>query len=260
MLSVTLITLNEERTIRDCLESVRFADEIILVDSGSRDQTLSIAGEFQARVFQEPWQGFSAQKNSAQDKASGHWILNIDADERVTPALREEIQQVLRVGTDCAGFKVPRKNFFCGQWIKHGGWYPNYQLRLYRKEAGHFALREVHEQVEVLGRVGTLANPLEHYTYRSISDYLQRMDRYSELSAIQYLHEGKKVSWPEILFRSFFTFNKMWVLQRGFLDGANGLVLAALYSCYTFSKYAKLKELYALAGRKIDNGGERANL
>jgi glycosyltransferase involved in cell wall biosynthesis len=241
MLSVTVITLNEERNLRDCLESVRFADEIIVVDSGSRDLTLSIAKEFKARVFQEPWKGFAGQKNSAQDKARGPWILNIDADERVTEGLRLEIQKVLQEDSQ-AGFRMPRKNFFCGQWIRHGGWYPNCQLRLYRKEAGKFAPREVHEQVEVKGPVGILTSPLEHYTYHSISDYIKRMDRYSELSARQYLKEGRRVSWPEILLRSWFTFIQMWVLKRGFLDGANGLILAALYSQYTFIKYAKLKQ------------------
>jgi glycosyltransferase involved in cell wall biosynthesis len=243
VLSVTIITLNEERNLRDCLESVRFADEIILVDSGSRDLTRSIAKEFKAQVFQEPWKGFAEQKNSAQDKAKGHWILNIDADERVTEDLRLEIQKILQSDPSEKGFRVPRKNFFCGQWIRHGGWYPNYQTRLYRKDAGRFAAREVHEQVEVNGPVGTLNSPLEHYTYHSISDYIKRMDRYSELSARQYLKEGRQVSWPEILFRSWFTFIQMWGLKRGFLDGANGLILAALYSQYTFIKYSKLKKL-----------------
>jgi glycosyltransferase involved in cell wall biosynthesis len=258
VLSITIITLNEERNLRDCLESVRFADEIIVVDSGSRDLTRSIAKEYNAQVFQVPWRGFAEQKNCAQEKAKGPWILNVDADERVTEALRLEIQKVLQEDPPAAGFRMPRKNFFCGQWIRHGGWYPNYQLRLYRKEAGRFAPREVHEQVEIAGPVGVLAAPLEHYTYHSISDYLKRMDGYSDLSARQYHQEGRKASWPEILFRSGFTFIQMWVLKRGFLDGANGLVLAALYSYYTFSKYAKLKELYAMPARKIGNGGERA--
>lgn len=243
MLSVTIITLNEEQNIRDCLESVRFADEVIVVDSGSRDRTLDIAGKFNVKIFQEAWQGFSGTKNSAQEKAQGPWILNIDADERVTPALREEIRRILREGSDYAGFKVPRKNYFCGQWIRHGGWHPNYQLRLYRKEAGRFAPREVHEQAEVRGPVGTLVNPLEHYTYRSISDYLRRMDRYADLSARQYLQEGRRIGWPAILFRSWFTFFQMWILKWGCLDGVNGLVLAVLYSQYTFIKYAKLKEM-----------------
>ena len=174
-----------------------------MLDSGSRDSTRSIAKEFKAQVFQESWKGFAEQKNSAQGKAKGPWILNIDADERVTEALRLEIQKVLQEDPPVSGFRVPRKNFFCGQWIRHGGWYPNYQLRLYRKEAGRFAPREVHEQVEVKGPVGTLTSPLEHYTYRSISDYIKRMDRYSELSARQYLKEGRRVSWPGILFRSW---------------------------------------------------------
>lgn len=243
MLSVTVITLNEEKNLRKCLESVAFADEVIISDSESQDRTLSIAREFTDKVFQEPWQGFARQKNLAQEKAQGPWILNIDADERVTPELKEEILSAIQKDPPYAGFKIPRKNFFCGQWIRHGGWYPNYQLRLYQKEAGSFALREVHEQVVVKGRVGTLKAPLEHYTYDSISDYLKRMDRYSDLSARQYLQEGKKVSWPEILFRTKYTFFRMWILQKGFLDGAKGLVLAVLYSYYTFVKYAKLKEI-----------------
>ncbi len=243
MLSVTIITLNEENNLRRCLESVAFADEIIVLDSGSEDHTLPIAREFTDKVFQEPWQGFARQKNLAQDKAQGHWILNVDADERVTSELKEEILSVIQRGPSFAGFKIPRKNFFCGQWIRHGGWYPNYQLRLYLKNAGSFAQREVHEQVEVNGRLGTLKAPLEHYTYDSISDYLKRMDRYSDLSARQYMQEGKKISWAEILFRTKFTFFKMWVLQRGLLDGSNGLILAILYSYYTFVKYSKLKEI-----------------
>jgi glycosyltransferase involved in cell wall biosynthesis len=242
MLSITIITLNEEKNIKACLESLRFADEIIIVDSGSEDRTLPIAREFTDKIYQEPWQGFSRQKNLAQDKAQGPWILNIDADERVTAELKEEILSAIKKDSLWAGYKIPRKNYFCGQWIRHGGWYPNHQLRLYRKEAGTFALREVHEQVVVQGKIGTLKAPIEHFTYDSISDYLKRMDRYSDLSAKQYRLEGKKVSWPEILFRTQFTFLKMWILQRGFLDGAKGLVLAVLYSYYTFIKYAKLKE------------------
>jgi glycosyltransferase involved in cell wall biosynthesis len=243
MLSATVITLNEEDNLKACLQSLRFADEIILIDSGSRDQTLTIAREFTDKIYQEPWQGFARQKNLAQEKARGPWILNVDADERVTPELKKEILSVFKNESLCAGYKIPRKNYFRGQWIRHGGWYPNHQLRLYRKEAGAFAQREVHEQVVVQGKIGTLKAPLEHFTYDSLSDYLIRMDRYSDLSAKQYRLEGKKVSWPEILFRTKFTFFKMWILQRGFLDGAKGLVLAVLYSYYTFIKYAKLKEI-----------------
>jgi glycosyltransferase involved in cell wall biosynthesis len=243
MISVTIITLNEEKNLRRCLESVAFADEIILLDSGSGDRTQAIAREFTDQVFEEPWQGFARQKNLAQEKARGPWILNVDADERVTPELKEEILSAINQESSSAGFKIPRKNYFCGQWIRHGGWYPNLQLRLYRKESGSFAPREVHEQVVVSGQVGILQSPLEHYTYDSISDYLKRMDRYSDLSAKQYLAEGKRVSWPEILFRTKYTFFKMWLLQRGFLDGANGFVLAVLYSYYTFVKYTKLKEM-----------------
>ncbi len=242
MLSVTIITLNEAKNLPACLESVAFADEIIVVDSGSMDSTVDIAKRFTSKVFQEPWRGYAGQKNLAQDKAQGPWILNVDADERVTPELKEEILSLLDQKPSFAGYKIPRKNFFCNQWIRHGGWYPNYLLRLYRNDVGVFAPREVHEQVVVEGKVGTLTSPLEHYTYDSISDYLRRMDHYSELSARQYRLEGKRVSWFEILLRTWFTFFRMWVLQRGFLDGSKGLVLAVLYSYYTFTKYAKLKE------------------
>lgn len=242
MLSVTVITFNEEKNLRLCLESLAFADEIVVVDSGSSDRTVEIARSFTDHVFEEPWHGYARQKNLAQEKARGPWILNVDADERVTPALREEIRSLLARGPIEAGFRIPRKNYFRGRWIRHGGWYPNYMLRLYRKESGAFAPREVHEQVVVQGKVGTLQSPLEHFTYDSISDYLKRMEVYSELSALQYVREGKKVSWGEILFRSFFTFFRMWILQAGFLDKADGLVLAVLYAQYTFAKYAKLKE------------------
>jgi hypothetical protein len=160
----------------------------------------------------------------------------------VTPELREEILAAIEGKGLFTGYRIPRKNYFRGQWIRHGGWYPNYQLRLYLKDAGRFSQREVHEQVAVAGKVGRLKSPLAHFTYHSISDFLQRLDRYSELSAHQYWLDGKRISWPEILFRSFFTFIRMWGLQRGFLDGSNGLVLAVLYSYYTFAKYSKLKE------------------
>jgi glycosyltransferase involved in cell wall biosynthesis len=242
MLSATVITFNEEKNLSPCLESLAFADEIIVIDSGSTDRTLEIAKAFTDRVYQEPWQGYARQKNLAQERAQGPWILNVDADERVTPALGREIRALLFRGPEEAGFRIPRKNYFRGRWIRHGGWYPNYILRLYRKEAGAFALREVHEQVVVKGKVGTLKSPLEHFTYDSISDYLKRMEIYSDLSAAQYFREGKQVTWAGVFFRSFFTFFRMWILQAGFLDGSDGLVLAVLYSHYTFAKYAKLKE------------------
>ncbi len=244
MLSVTIITRNEEKNLVPCLESVLFADEIVLVDSGSTDKTLEIAKHYPTKIFVEPWRGYAGQKNYAQEKASGPWILNIDADERVTPELRKEINTWLNRDHPYLGFRIPRKNYFGGQWIRHGGWYPNYILRLYRKEAGSFASREVHEQVRLQGKVGTLKSPLEHYTYESISDYLRRMDHYSDLSAAQYKKEGRRCSWPEILFRTAFTFLRMYFLQFGFLDRSPGLVLAVLYSYYTFTKYAKLLELY----------------
>lgn len=242
-LSVTIITLNEEGNIRECLESVKWADEIVVSDSGSTDRTIDICREYGAKVFQDEWLGFGRQKNLCIERASNDWILNIDADEMVTPLLREEIERVLEDRGGCDGFYIPRKSFFLGRWIRHCGWYPDYNLRLFKKGKGRFNEREVHEAVELNGRVGYLGNPLEHYTYKSISDFLERMDRYSTLSAKEMFKEGKRVGLFDILFRPELTFFKMYILKRGFLEGYRGLILSGLYASYTLSKYVKLWEM-----------------
>ena len=241
-ISVTIITLNEEENIRACLESVKWADEILVSDSGSSDRTVEICRAFGAKVFIDEWFGFGRQKNLTAGRTRNNWILNIDADERVTFELREEIEEALK-RNDCAGYKTPRKNFFGGRWIRHCGWYPDYNLRLYRKNAGGFNERAVHEAVQVDGNVGYLKNPLEHYTYRDISDYLKRMDRYSTLAAEEMFKNDRTIGSADLLLRPVFTFLKMFVLQKGFMDGYAGLILSCLYSSYTFSKYAKLWEM-----------------
>ncbi|MFQ5587049.1 MAG: glycosyltransferase family 2 protein, partial [Thermodesulfobacteriota bacterium] len=216
-LSVTIITLNEEENIRDCLESVRWAEEVVVSDSGSSDGTVSICGEYDARVFSDEWLGFGKQKNLCIDRASHDWILNIDADERVTPGLRGEIERVVRAPSRGGkgridGYYIPRKNFFLGRWIRHGGWFPDYNLRLFRKGKGRFKEREVHEAVVVKGGVGYLKQPLEHYTYRSISGYLKRMDRYSTLAAREMLKRGRRAGFADLVFRPELTFMKMYLL------------------------------------------------
>ena len=150
---------------------------------------------------------------------------------------------IFKDGTSVDGYYVPRRNFFLGRWIKHGGWYPDYTLRLFRKEKGHFPVREVHESAVVTGATGYLRNPLEHYTYQSVSDFLQRMDRYSTLSAQEYFYRGKRARLVQIVFEPIFTFIRMYIIQRGFLDGYIGFLLSVLYSYYTLTKYAKLNEL-----------------
>ena len=242
-ISVAVITKNEEQNIRACLESVRWADEIVVVDNGSTDETRQICQDFQARVYLEEWKGFSRQKNSALEKTRNEWVLSLDADERVSPDLRQEIEWTLEGNPLCDGYYIARKNFFLGRWIRHCGWYPDYNLRLFRKDRGRFGERAVHEQVELEGKVGYLKNPLEHITYRSLSDFLKRMDRYSTLAAREMRSEGRRYHFYNACFRPPFTFLQMYLLRAGFLEGYLGFLLSILYSFYTFAKYSKLKEL-----------------
>jgi glycosyltransferase involved in cell wall biosynthesis len=242
MLSITVITKNEARNIEDCLRSVAWAQEILVVDQFSMDGTADIARSLGARVYQESWKGFARQKNSALEKTTGDWILSLDADERVPPLLREEIQEILGRKDALNGYFIARKNFFSGRWIRHGGWYPDFCLRLFRKGSGHFEERAVHEKVLVDGPTGYLNNPLEHYTYRSVADFLIRMERYSRLAALEIPEEKKLSHWQSLTFRPAFTFLNMYLLRGGFLDGKKGLFLATSYAYYTFLKYYRFSE------------------
>ncbi len=242
-LSVTVIVLNEEANIGPCLESVKWADELVVVDTGSRDRTREIAGTFTDRIFETTWQGFAGTKNFALDQARGDWVFSLDADERVPAALKEEILGVVASDGPLAGYRVPRKNYFCGRWIRHLGWYPDYTLRLFRRGQGLFREREVHEEVVVNGPVGKLHTPLEHYTYKDVSDYLKRMDRYARLAAREMAGKGRRPRSGELLWRPFFTFLNLFFVRRGFLEGSLGYTLAVLGSQYNFLKYYYLREL-----------------
>ncbi len=244
-LSVVVITYNEADNISRCLESVKWADEIVVVDSFSTDRTLDIAEKYTKKIFQKAWDGYGPQKNYAIAKTTHKWILSLDADEKVTLELAEEIMNLFRSGEPAvAGYKIPRKAFFGDTWVRHGGWYPDYVVRLFRKDRGRFNERLVHEAVEVTEHTGKLQHCIEHYTYRSVSDFLQRMDRYSTLSAKVYFKEGRRAGCVETAFRAWFTFVHMYFLKKGFLDGTLGFQLAILYSYYTFAKYMKLDELW----------------
>ncbi len=247
-ISVAIITLNEERNLRACLDSVRWVDEIVVCDSGSADRTLAVADEYGARTFRDAWRGFAGHKNLAVERCSHPWVLVVDADERVPPALREEIEGVLEESEPCAGYLLPRRSYFLGRWIRGCGWYPDETVRLFRKGCGRFSDRAVHEAVVVDGPVGRLRSPLEHFTYDSVSAFLQRMDRYSALAAEE-LHRAGKVphSW-DLAGRPVWTFLRMFLLQAGWRDGWRGLVLSGLYAAYSFSKYAKLWELVSKEG------------
>ena len=248
-LSAILITKNEEVNVADCLASLTFADEIIVVDSGSVDRTEEICRrDPRVRWYSEEWKGYGPQKNSALDKAEGPWIFSIDADERVTPELAEEVDALDLEVASVDAFRVCRRNFFGGKWVRHGGWYPDYLVRLWRKDSGRFDGRSVHEAVRVSGAVGTLDGELLHFTYRDTADFLERMNRYSALGAQEMSRSGRRATTADLLLRPPYTFFRMFFLQRGFLDGALGFRLAVLYAKYTFAKYAKLAEIVERQG------------
>lgn len=240
-LSVTVICLNEAAEIGPCLDSVRWADEIVVCDSGSTDGTLEICRAYTDKLFTDPWRGFSGHKNLALDRATQEWVLSLDADERVTPELAREIRAVLEApGAD--GYTVPRRNYFVGRWVRHGGWYPDRTIRLFRRGKGRFQPRAVHEAVQVEGAVGHLRQPLDHFTYRSLSAYLLRMERYSTLAAEELWREGRRARWTDLSLRPLVTFLRMYLVRAGFRDGTPGLILAGLYAAQTLAKYAKLWE------------------
>ncbi len=244
-LSVAIIALNEEERIRACLESVAWADEIVVVDSGSSDKTVAIAREFTDRVLFHAWTGYGAQKNFALARCQGEWVLSLDADERVPEALRADIATTLAANPAEAGFRIPRQNFFQGAWVRHGGWYPDCQLRLFRRGHGVFTGSAVHESVRVDGPVGRLRTPLVHQSYRGIEDFVARANRYSELAARELAAAGRGGSLADLLLRPAWRFFSMYVLRAGLLDGRRGLVLAVLYAHYVFLRAAKVRELRA---------------
>uniref|UniRef100_A0A7C5AMG1 Glycosyltransferase family 2 protein n=1 Tax=Desulfobacca acetoxidans TaxID=60893 RepID=A0A7C5AMG1_9BACT len=242
-LSVIVIALNQEENIGPCLESARFADEIVLVDTGSTDRTVELARSFTDRIFIADWRGFGATENFALDRARGTWVFSLDTDERVPEALRDEILEVVRNNGPLAGYRVPRKNYFCGRWIRRAGWYPDFTLRLFRRDKGRFWERAVHEEVLVDGPVGKLKTPLEHYSYKSVSDYVTRMDRYARLAAQELVKSGRRPRAGELLWRPVATFVNRYFIQLGLLEGLTGYTIAALSGMYTFLKYYYLRQL-----------------
>jgi len=240
--SIVIVTKNEEANIEAALDSVKDAAEIVVIDSFSSDRTVEICRKYTDKVSRKEWEGYARQKQAAVDLAACQWVFILDADERVTPELKAEVINAIEENR-YDGFYVPRKNFFMGQCIRHGGWRPDYTLRLFKKKAGRVEDREVHEKVIVNGSVSYLKTPLVHYTYNSVSDYLKRMDVYSTLAAKELTKNGVVPNFMDFLLRPLAAFIKMFFLRFGFMDGRYGLALAVLYSYYTFLKYAKTWEL-----------------
>jgi glycosyltransferase involved in cell wall biosynthesis len=240
--SVVVITLNEEDRIRECLASVAWADEIIVVDAGSGDKTVAIAREYTDHVVINPWEGFAAQKNFGIDRATGDWVLSLDADEQVEPALHEEITAVLASPGAHTGYRIARRNIMWGRWIRHGRLYPDWQLRLFRRGRGRFVDRAVHESVTVDGSVGRLTTALLHKSYRDASDFLRRAERYSTLAAEEWTRSGRSFHPIQLVTAPLGRFLSMYVVHGGFLDGWRGFLLAVLYAYYVFVRSAKIWE------------------
>jgi (heptosyl)LPS beta-1,4-glucosyltransferase len=243
-LTVTVITRNEAANIAGALESVTWADEIVVVDSRSSDETVEIARRYATRVETRDWEGYSAQRNFAAEVASNDWILALDADERVPPALAAEIQQIMRDGPTAHGYRMPRVSYYLGRWIKGTDWYPDYQMRLYDRRFGRFNARKVHESVELLeGKPGTLRSDLQHHPYRDISDHVTSIDHYTTLAAEEWFAAGRRTNPLDVVLHPPAAFLRNYVIRRGFRDGTAGFLISVLNSYYVFLKILKLWEL-----------------
>jgi glycosyltransferase involved in cell wall biosynthesis len=242
-LTVTVITYNESAHIAAALQSVSWADEIVVVDSHSTDDTVAIARQYATRVETRDWPGYGAQKNYAATLASNDWILSLDADERVTPELADEIRATLAVDPAHRGFRIPRVTWYLGRWIRSTDWYPDYQLRLYDRRAAAWNGRRVHESVDLQGTPGRLRHELQHYAYRDISHHLATIDRYTSLAAEQWFADGRRTSAFEMLAHPRLAFLRNYLLRGGIRDGAAGLLVSRMNAHYVFLKFAKLWEL-----------------
>ncbi len=239
-LSVAIITKNEEERLPDCLKGISFADDIVVVDSWSTDRTAEIAREFGCRVFVEEWKGYGPQKNSAIEKCKSEWVLLLDADERLAAGAREIIEKVRR--PQAAAFRFRRKNYLHGKWLKHSGYWPDWQIRLINKSRGSFQ-GTIHEKWVTDGPILDLEACIEHYAFSDYSDMLKTLDDYSTVIAKELYAAGKRTTPAAALCHSAGMFLKIYLIERGFLDGVDGLVTALTKAGGSFFKYAKLLEL-----------------
>jgi glycosyltransferase involved in cell wall biosynthesis len=245
--SAYILTHNEEKNIENCLESIKWVDEIVIVDSFSTDKTLEIAARYNCKIVRRKMDGFGAQRNAALDNCSNDWIICLDADERLSETLQNEIKQSLSGAVfEAVAYKAPRKSQFLGKWIMHSGWYPDFRHPVFfNKKFCRYKEQLVHESLEVRGKTAYFKGDINHYTYSSIQQFSAKSELYSSLRAREMFAAGKKFSVCNLIFNPVFTVFKMYVLKKGFLDGTHGLILAFLYGYfYTMMKYVKLWELY----------------
>jgi glycosyltransferase involved in cell wall biosynthesis len=245
-LSVTVITKNEAADIGNTLESVRFADEVIVVDSHSIDDTVAIARRHTDRVVVRDWAGYIDQKNYAASLAAHDWILSVDADERVTPELAAEIRARLQSDPRESAFRIPRVTWHLGRWIRTTDWYPDYQLRLYDRRSAQWTGGYVHESVTVRGQTGRLRGELQHYAYRDVADHLETIDRYTTLAARQMNEDGRRAGLLQLAGHPPLAFLRNYLAHGGIRDGIPGFVISALNAYYVFLKFVKLWELEEL--------------
>ncbi len=240
-ISATIITYNEERNLPRAIESLRCCDEILVVDSGSTDRTVEIAGKFGARVLEANWRGYAGQKNYASDQAAHDWVLSIDADEALSEDLEAEIWQLKKNGPAFDAYTVPRLAQYLGKWILYSGWHPDRKIRLFDRRKARWVGEYVHESVVSDGRVGQLSGNLLHFTCGSLSEHLKSMDRYTTLAAEEIVARKQKVGVKNLLIDPPWTFFRTFFFQMGFRDGIEGLTIAYMASLYTFLKYAKAR-------------------
>lgn len=243
MISVNIICRNEEKNIEDCLKSVTWADEIIVVDGESTDNTAQISKKYTKDVYINKWEGFAKQRQFALEKSTNEWVFVLDADEQCSRELKEEIFSVISSNNNIYnGFRIPRKNYFLNKWIKHGGWYPGYQYRLFRKKHTYVSERLVHEGYVIDGKIGIFKNDILHYTVQSISEYMVKVNNYSSLQSVE-KSKRKIVNFSDILFRPLAAFFVQFIARRGFQDGIHGLMVAYFDMITNMLTYMKIWEL-----------------
>jgi glycosyltransferase involved in cell wall biosynthesis len=242
-LSVTVITRNEAENIVRALESAAWADEIIVVDSESTDETAALAKRFTDRVIVRPWPGYIEQKNFAASLASHDWIFSLDADERVTPALAQEIRKTIGGAPSAAAYRMPRVTNHLGKWIRTTDWYPDYQLRLYDRRRAQWTGQLVHEGIAVDGRVGLLKSELEHFPFRNSAEHLDTINRYTTYAAQQMYENGRRAGLWQMVVHPPFAFLRNYIAKGGIRDGAAGFQISSMNAYYVFLKFAKLREL-----------------
>lgn len=256
-ISAFIVCMNEQKHIAACIESVSFCDEILVIDSFSTDETVEIASRLGARVLQHAWPGYAPQKQYGLDHCTHEWVINLDADERVSPELRESILKVLREAherkvrrgsapedpAEICGYYMNRVVFYLGRWWRRGGWYPEYRLRFFRRSKVVWGGVEPHERPEISGPTAQIDGELYHYTYENMDAQFARLGKFSSIAALEDFKVGKRSTWGSLIFSPFMRFLKFYLFKKGFREGVAGFIVAVAEGYYTFMKYAKLWEL-----------------